>query len=141
MLALQGQVAAVVDHLPERGAEEERQERARRDQHDERVQGHLPQHEAPVVGKHVVHDEAQPLGRAETFVDEAHGVGERIPLVGAAHGAVHLLSPHHDGPTGPDSGPAARRMPLASMPSGSCGSGRPAGPNSTLAPRRTSNVE
>ncbi len=41
-------------------------------------------------------------------------------------------TPHHDGPTGPLNVPAARSAPARSTSSGSCGSGRPAGPKITV---------
>ena len=90
-----------------------------------------------MVGEHVVHQEAQRARRPEPFVDEAHGVL-------TCWGCTRLTdgSPHHDGPTGPDMGPAARRSPgPVDLRAGSCGSGRPAGPNSTLPPSSTSKVE
>ena len=93
------------------------------DQHDERVEGDLAEQEAPVVGEHVVQQEAYAARRAEALVDEAdRGSAGRSRRCGS------LMSPHQDGPTGPDIGPAAS-APVASISSGSWGRARPAGPN------------
>jgi len=84
------------------------------------------------------------------LADELRAMGHEVekfsyedafPRAAPRRESAHEASPHHDGPTGPDIGPAARSAPRASMLSGSCGSGRPAGPNSTPPPFSTSKVE
>src|SRR5206468_6721131 len=103
------------------------------DEDDERVQRDLAEQERPVVREDVPERLAQEGSRAAPLVEEAH----RPP----DHDGLRFRTPHHAGPTGPEKFPAARSSPPDPTSSGSCGSGRPAGPNKTFAPRAGSNVE
>ena len=131
-------VRPVVVRLRRAGVEEEGQVDAGRDEHEERVQRHFAEQERPVIGEDVAERLFYERRRRGTFVE----VADRA----ADHGAAGPLAPcrrtpHQDGPTGPEKLPAARSSPFPSTSSGSCGSGRPAGPNSTVPPVAGSNVE
>ncbi len=68
-LPVQRLVGAVVDDLLCRGDVVQGQEDARRQQHDERVQRDLAQHEGPVVREDLVEEDAATLGDAEAVVE------------------------------------------------------------------------
>src|SRR5207248_4925908 len=120
-------VLAVVVRRRRRGVEEERQVDPRADEDDERVERHLAEQERPVVGEGVTERLADEGGAAGPLVDVADEAAD--------HDALRLRTPHHDGPTGPEKLPAARSSPPLRTSSGSCGSGRPAGPKVTSPPR------
>ncbi len=126
--------AVVDDRAADVGREEEREVDAGRHEDEEGVQRDLAQHERPVVGE----DVAQRLAR--------HAPGPQAPVdgrddVGLALEAAHRFTLHHAGPTEPESGPAATSVPSGATASGSCASGRAAGPKTGLAAWRTSKVE
>src|SRR4051794_35845753 len=124
---------ALVVREREARLEEQRQVHAGAHEHEERVQGDLTELKGPVVWKDVLHDRAKGGGGSQPALEEASGV---------AFGMSHWLrTPHHAGPTGPESGPPARSVRSAAITSGSCGSGRPAGPLVTAAARRTAKTE
>src|SRR5581483_92133 len=110
--------------------EEEREVRPRGDEDDERVHRDLAEQERPVVGEDVAERLPDQRRRPAAGIEEADGLPDH-----------RRCTPHQAGPTGPENPPPARRTPSASTESGSCGSGRPAGPNSTVPPVAGSNVE
>src|SRR5205814_6704208 len=123
---LERDVHAVVDGRRRARLEEERQVDAGPDEDDERVERYLPEQERPVVRKQVAERLTDQRGRPAALVDEPDdGANQPLGL------ASFMRTPHHDGPTGPEKVPAARSTPRASTISGSCGRGRPAGPEMT----------
>src|SRR5690349_23140496 len=112
------------------GIEPERQVDAGRHQHDETVEGDLAPHERPVVWEYVAHREPHRIRPAGPPVDRFQ----------AAHDHDRRTL-HQEGPIGPDIDPAASRPPSDVSRSGSWGSARPAGPNSTRPASAGSNVE
>jgi hypothetical protein len=115
--------------------EEQRQVGAREDQEDEGVERDLAEQERPVLGEDVAQRTADERAGAEALVHEAHGL--HLMAVGAHDG----FTPQYDGPTDPESAPAATSVRSEAMVSGSWGSARTAGPKTGLAARRTSKVE
>ena len=120
-----------------RGAvlEEERQVRPGRDEYDEGVERDLAEQERPVVREQVAQRLADERRAPAALVDESDELFD--------HGDLGFLlrTPHHAGPTAPEKFPAAASAPDASTSNGNCGSGRPAGPNSTFPARPGSKVE
>ena len=135
LLALQRRIRAVVDApVGDARVEEERQVDPGRDEQDERVERHLAEEERPVVREDVAERLLHERGGAGALVEHANELPD--------HGFdLRLRTPHHEGPTPSGKLPAARRCPAPSIWSGSCGSGRPAGPKITLPPSAGSNVE
>jgi hypothetical protein len=106
-------VAPRVRRLGRAGLEEQGQVDPRGNQHDERVEGDLPEQERPVVGEDVLHRRLEERGDPQPLVEEADGVGGRLLLrAGRSPTAEHphvFRTPHHDGPMLPDRAPAATR--------------------------------
>ena len=136
LVPTQRQVVARVVSRGGAGLEEECQVDARPDEDHERVEGDLAEQERPVVRKHIAQRLLQEWRRAAALVEEANEAADHDAFRGAFE-----RTPDQDGPTGPEKLPAARRTPLESTASGSCGSGLPAGPKITFAPRVGSKVE
>src|SRR6185312_6538593 len=105
-------------------------------EHDEGIERHLAEQERPVVGEDVAQRLAQERRGAAAAIEELDAAADHDGLPGPRRWV-----PHQAGPTGPEKFPAARRLPWGSISSGSWGSGRPAGPKITSAPRAGSNVE
>ena len=72
LVALEGLVGPVVDGLRQARLEEEGEVHARRDEHDECVEGDLPEQERPVVGEQVAERLPQERRAAGALVEEAN---------------------------------------------------------------------
>ncbi len=116
--------------------EEERQVDPGADEDHERVERDLAEQERPVVREDVAQRLVQERRGAAALVEVANERADHDRFLGGFD-----RTPDHDGPTGPEKLPAARRTPLESTASGNCGSGLPAGPKITFAARVGSKVE
>ena len=145
--APQRDVGAVVDDLGRRGDEVQRQEDAGGQEDDEGVEGDLPEQERPVVGEDLVQQGAAALGHAQPVVQPPDGAVDRLRLGGARRRRTGRRWATRSGSTSscsrplPEPGPDGLvvtglrpRKPSASIISGSCGSGRGAGPKTCLRP-------
>src|SRR6202030_839661 len=91
--------------------------------------------ERPVVGEDLSQEYPDPARGVQPVVEEPAGAAEDL-----ASCSAHPIS-QKAGPTGSWKSLVAIRYPFESTPIGSCGSGRGAGPNSTVAPAVASNVD
>ncbi len=69
LLALEREIAAVIDDLVGGGNVVQRQEHTGSEQHHKRIQGDFPQHERPVVGEDLVEECPAALGDTQAVVD------------------------------------------------------------------------
>ena len=135
--AVQLDVRAVVDHRRRGRDEEQREERTGQQQDDERPQRDLAEQERPVVRKHLPHQHAEPARAVESVVEPPAGAAQGLRNVKViAHPRSQKL-----GPTGWVKSLFDTRNPCESTVSGSCGSGRGAGPKITVAPVDASKVD